>query len=519
MDIGNTISNQPPYRNCPQTSLPMKSISAAVALLLSSGTYAAEWTIVPSVGASETYTDNVNLAPKPFAKSDYVTEVTPSVSVVKNGRHLKVDATYAMQEIAYAEKNAAARFTQQLHADAKAELIEDLFFLNSTASVSQQNISAFGAQPTNNIYATGNRTSVRTYSISPYLSHTFDAFATSELRYAFDSVAANAGGLSSSRSDTVSSHVNSGPAFRILGWGLQYSDQKIHYPAAKSVELGTISGNLSYLIAPELKLTATAGYDRNDYATLGGSTKGYSWSTGFDWTVSQRTSLVATVGHRYYGDTFSLAATTRSRTTIWDLSYKEAVTTTQSQFGLPATIDTSSYLNQLLSGTISDPTQRQQAVNNIIQNAGLPSSLASSTNYFTNSVFLQKQLQASVALISPKTTLVLSLFDVHREPLSAPQNTGISFGNDKTNQLGGSALLSRRLSAHTSANVSLLATRVESVSSGRVDHNQTLRLGLTKQFSPRLKGTVEIRRNQGESSQAGVGYRENAIATFLNVQL
>ena len=517
--MANTISNRPLRRTCFHHAFPLKTISTAVALVLSSSTFAAEWSIIPGLGVSETYTDNVNLAPKPFAKSDYVTEISPSIVIVKTGRNLKVNVEESIQEIVYSDSSTASRFANQLHATVKAELINELFFIDSAASESQQNISAFGAQPTNNIYATNNRTNVRTFNFSPYLAHTFDTFAAAELRYAFDSVSASTGALATSHSDTTSFHVNSGPAFRLVGWGWQYSDHITHYPSASSVRLESTAGNLSYLVLPALKLTATFGYDRNDYPTLKKISNGYSWTTGFAWTVDQRTSLVASAGRRYYGDTFSLAATTRSRSAIWDVSYSDSVTTTQSQFGLPATINTSDYLNSLLSGTLSDPVQRQQAVNNIIQNAGLPSSLASSTNYFTNTVFLQKQLQASVAVISPKTTLVVSLFDVQREPLSAPQNTGISLSNDKTNQLGGSVVLGRRLTSQINANITLLASRVESLTSGRVDHTQTLRLDLVKQFSAKLKGTLELSRNQGDSNQAGIGYRANAIAGFFNVQL
>ncbi|MDY7544690.1 TIGR03016 family PEP-CTERM system-associated outer membrane protein [Glaciimonas sp. Gout2] len=494
-------------------------MSTAVALVLSSVTFAAEWSIIPSLGVNETYTDNVNLAPKSFAKSDYITEISPSIVLVKTGRYLRVNVEDIVQEVIYSDKSTGSKFTNQLHATVKAELIDELFFVDSAASESQQNISAFGAQPTNNIYATNNRTNVRTFNFSPYLAHTFDTFAAAELRYAVDSVAASSGALASSHSDTTSFHVNSGPAFRLLGWGWQYSDRITHYPTLSSVKLASTSGNLSYLLLPVLKLTATVGYDRDDYPSIGKLTNGFSWTTGFALAVNQRTSLVATVGRRYYGDTFSLAATTRSRTAIWDISYNDTVTTTQSQFGLPAAIDTSAYLNRLLSGTLADPVQRQQAVNNIIQNAGLPGSLNNSTNYFTNAVFLQKQLQASVAIISPKTTLVVSLFDVQREPLSTAQNNGISLSNDKTNQVGGSVVLGRRLTSQINANISLLASRVESLTSGRVDHTQTLRLDIVKQFSAKLKGTVELSRSQGESNQAGIGYRANTIAGFFNVQL
>jgi uncharacterized protein (PEP-CTERM system associated) len=461
----------------------------------------------------------VNLAPKALAKSDFITEITPSISVVGKGRNLSLRADYAAQEIFYAKKNAPSALMNQLHLDANARLIDDLFFFDSMAAITQQSISAFGPQANSNIYTSGNQTTVRTYRVSPYLSHAFDTFANAELRYAYDAVAANAGGLSSNNSDTISAKVDSGKAFRKLGWGMKYNDQVIHYPSTTDVELQTLSSNFSYLIAPALKLTATAGYDHNDYAALGGVTKGYSWTTGFDWTVSQRTRVVAAAGHRYYGDTKSLSAVTRSRIANWMLSYDETVTTTQSQFALPTTINTANYLDQLLAGTISDPALRAQAINQIIQSSGLPDSLNSSVNYFTNNIFLQKQLQASVVFNTPRTTLLMTLFDTQREPLSVSTGIGALVGNDKTNQFGGSAVFSRRLSARTSANLTLVASKVESLTTGRVDRNQTLKVGLSRQLSRKLRGNVEIRRNQGQSSLAGAGYNENAIATYLNFQL
>lgn len=517
-----TTRDRPQRRNCSLISFPLKSIATATALVMSSGTFAAEWTVVPGVEASETYTDNVNLAPKSLAETDYVSEITPSVAIMKNGEYLKVNANYSMQEIDYAEKSAPATFTNQLIAALNAKFIENLLFLDSTASISQQNISALGPQPANNIFVTDNRTNVRTYAISPYLSHTFDTFAVSELRYSYSSASADTGGLSTTHSDMASFNVNSGPAFRILGWGMQYVDQIIHYPGADNVDLRTMSGNLSYLVAPDLHLTATAGYDHNDYSTLGGLLKGYFWTTGFDWTVSDHTSLAATVGHRYYGNTDSLNAVARSRTTLWNLGYNESVTTTQSQFGLPASNDISSYLNQLFSGTISDPTQRALQVNNFIQQNGLPNSLSNSVNYFSNSVFLQKQLQGSVIITGQRTTLILGIFDTLQIPLSTQEDVNILFGNDKTRQVGASAVLSRRLSAQTSATVTLLATRAGiTVPNGAVvaQNNQTLKFGLTRELTSKLHGSVEIRRDREESSQPGVEYTENAIVASLNLQL
>ena len=509
-----------PYPQAHRAITKPRLLTMAAAVLLATSAHAAEWTLTPSLNVSETYTDNVNLQPTALAKSDWITQVTPGLSVSAKGPNLTLRGTYSLQETYYGNHNAGSSLTNLLNADAKAKFIDNLLYLDSAASITQQNISAFGAQALDNTNKTNNRTTVRTTRVSPYLSRTFGSDATAELRYARDSVTASSGGLSNSHTDTVSFKADSGQAFQTTGWGLQYTDQNTSYTSQSNVRLQNVTTRLSYRLAPRLRLTGSVGYDNNTYSAISNSSSGYSWTTGFDWIVSERTSLTAAIGHKYYGNTFSLAANTRSRIANWTLGYEESVSTTPSQFSLPTSISTATFLNQLLSPSIPDATARAQAVDKLIRDSGLPSTLSSAVNSFSNAVFLQKQLQASVLLNSPKTTLLISLFDIQREPLST---TGLGSlvgnANDKTEQIGGSAVLSRRLSAVTSANATLVATKVKSLTSGRVDNTQSLRLSVSEQLSQKMRGTVEVRHNQGQSNQADVSYRENAVGAYLNLQL
>lgn len=506
------------HTTTPLSRLPRRAVAMAAGMLLAQAASAAEWTLIPSVNVSQTYTDNVNLQPQ--AKSDFVTQVTPSLTLISKGPNLNVNANYGLQETYYANHNAGSSLTNLLNATANARFVENLLYLDSAASITEQNISAFGAQPLDNTNGTGNRTTVRTTRISPYLARTFGADAKGELRYSRDTVSASSGGLSNSNTDTVSMKLDSGPAYHLIGWGVQYSDATTHYTGQNNVELQNVLGRLSYLLAPRFRLIGTLGYDRNDYSLTANPTSGYSWSGGFEWKVSQRTSLSAAVGHKYYGSTFSLSAATRSRVANWLLSYSEDVTTTPAQFSLPTTVSTTTFLDQLLSASITDATARAAAVQQLIQQGNLPSTLTSAVNSFTNTVFLQKQLQGSVLLSSPRTTLLISVFDIEREPLSNNSlGTLVGTANDHTEQIGASAVLSRRLNERVRANASVVATRVKSLTSGRVDNTQSLRLGVSRQLSPNVLGTIELRRNQGQSTQSDVSYRENAVSAYLNMKL
>lgn len=176
--------------NKPLASVLFPAICSAVAAisLLPSHSFAAEWKIEPSLSLKETYSDNIKLAPPGNEKSDFVTQINPGISLTGTGPRLKVNARYGMQNLIYAEESSRNATRHLLNADANAELADDLLFLDAKASISQQNISSFGSQTTDNVNITDNLSEVRTYSFSPYLINRFGSMASSELRYTHDSV-------------------------------------------------------------------------------------------------------------------------------------------------------------------------------------------------------------------------------------------------------------------------------------------------------------------------------------------
>ncbi|WP_158590475.1 TIGR03016 family PEP-CTERM system-associated outer membrane protein [Noviherbaspirillum cavernae] len=495
--------------------------AAVVALALCPPTMAAEWKFTPALDIAETYTDNLRLSPSGSATSDFVTQISPGIAIAGTGRGLHVKADYVMQNLAYARERSGISTNHMLNARANAELVEELFFLDGKAAISQQNVSPFGPQTNSNLNLTDNRADVRTWNVSPHLRHRFGQTATAQLRYTRDAVDTSTGSLLDTESDRVLFNLNSGPAFKSLGWGVQYSNQKTHYSDAATLEMEEIALNLRYLISPRFSLTTSVGHEDNNYLSIGEQPSGYFWSAGFVWTPSERTSITASAGRRFYGASYSLAASHRTRNTVWSVGYHEDITTTQSQFAVPMTIDTAGFLNQLWKSSIPDSETRAQVVDAFIRSTGLPASLAQAVNTFTNRVFLQKTAQASVALNSAKNTLVLSLFNTRRDGQStqAIDNALLGAANalleDNTRQFGANAVWNWRLSSRTSLNFGAGYTRAHSISTGRRDNDKSFRLALVRQFQPRLKGVIEYRRLRHASSESNSDFRENAITASL----
>ena len=162
---------------------------------------------------------------------------------------------------------------------------------------SQAQISAFGPV-NNNAYSDTNRTEVRSYRVSPFIVHQFGGFATTQLRYTHDLVDSDLGGFGRSTSDVIDLSLDSGPTFKTLGWGLQLNRENLEDGIApKSINSSALA-SLRYSLSRQFSLTATGGYDRFDYEGMGEGTKGASWSLGFGYEPSARTSVRMSAGRR-----------------------------------------------------------------------------------------------------------------------------------------------------------------------------------------------------------------------------
>ncbi|MDL2353705.1 MAG: TIGR03016 family PEP-CTERM system-associated outer membrane protein [Pseudomonadota bacterium] len=517
-------------RRAPATAgaaLPLAAPVAMLALLMAPSCRA-DWKVVPSVELRETYTDNVRLETAALAHSEFITDLAPSLLIVNEGPRLKLNAAFTSHLYRYSDNQVAGnnRSQRQLDAHAKAKLVEDLLLFDGSASIAQRAISAFGPQLANNPYSNTNRADVSSYRLSPYLVHRFGNAANAELRYARDSVKSGNIGFGDSVGDTVSMNIASGAAYRTLGWGLQASEQHLDSTRGGKSTAENASTNLRWRLAESFSLTGAGGYDKYDYQSTGGKTAGASYSLGFTWTPSLRTSLQASAGQRYYGASYALNASHRSRSTVWSLNYNDAVTTAREQFLLPATVDTAALLDRLFSANIADPVARRQAVDAYLRTTGLPASLADNVNYFSNRFLLQRQLQAAAAFNTAKTTTVLSLNATRRTALSVQESDSALAGinpaslNDNTRQAVAALSLNYRLSPRSGVNLVASSTRSESLATGVKSTARLVSAALTRQLQPKLKAAVELHRAEGDTlTLGGRTYRENALSASLSLAL
>ena len=505
-------------------------IAAAVAALLVTPASRADWRFVPSLGVTQTFSDNAALLPDDAAHSQWITEVAPGFSYVLDSRRLKATANGSVRQYAYSGSSDALTPRNDRLATYAASLqgvvAEDLLYVDATAGSSQQSTSAFGPQFANP-YSALNRTEVKTWSISPYLVHKFGNQVTTLLRLTRDSVKTDESNLfGDSLADSVLFNVNNYTSVHKLVGGLSYLRQNQSNALAGDSSTENLNGNLRYRLDSSFALTAMTGYDRYDYNSLGGRTEGRSWSTGFAWTPSQRTSIEASFGRHFYGKTGSLAASVRSRRSVWSVNYDDSITNSRQQFTLPSAIDTARLLDSLFSASIPDPVLRQQAVQAYLLQTGLPPSLADNVNYLSNRYMRQKLLQASSAFKWARSSLVLSASASERTALSSQESDSALLGgtlaslNDNVRQHGASALFTYNLSARSNLFANANYATSKSLSTGLEDSQRLLRVGINRRLGRHVQATLDLnRRSGGFDGVTPRNYTEHAIAATLSMTL
>ncbi|MCB1947810.1 TIGR03016 family PEP-CTERM system-associated outer membrane protein [Nitrosomonas sp.] len=472
----------------------------------------------PTLTVSETYTDNVRLGGGLIpgggggigfggagsSGGDFITQINPGILFTGNGRRYDVNAQYVMNNLIFAQNTELTQIRHMLNANATTEVLKDLFFVDGDARILQQNVSLLAPQTANNVFATGNRANLEIYSVSPYLRHRFQNFASAEARYTRGYVKSGFSGFINSQRDSYQFILNSGSAFRKLAWGFNYDNNRIHLDGSNTtIGLERYIGNLRYNFTPRFGLTATGGYERNSIISIRGKPSSPTWTAGFVWAPNKRTDLQFSAGQRFFGDTYSATANYRTRLSTWQVLYIEDITTFNQQAGQFGALGGA--LNVLGGGV--------DAQNLLL---GL-------NNFLTNRVFLQRRFNASVTLNGSRNDLTLNVFQLKRKPYTAEELDeellGLPIFFNNTKQLGGNVSWRYRLTSRTNFNTNFSFIRFDFLSANSTNDNLFITANVTKEFFPDLIGMLQYQRidrlSDIQSGSQDIDLSANAVSVSL----
>ncbi len=463
-------------------------------LALAMNAQAANWDIVPRLLVNETYSDNVSLRSDNI-NADYITQVTPGLSIRGQGGRIELNLDYNLQKLMYARDNDFDSMNHQLQATGSAELYEQVLFLDVSSQISQQLISTTGVISDNNLNATGNRSDVMSYKISPYIRHHFGGYADALGRFERSQVFndAQTTSASGSTSEQWTLNLNSGRYFRRMPWSLNTSTRKVsNETGAGDSEFRNIEARVSYVFNRKYRLTSVIGNDDNSFATSRGQNSGSRFEIGGAWTPSPRTSVEMRIGKQYFGRTFFMDASHKHRRFLFKAHYDERTETLND-------VQTSQVLIPLVDSA-GNPVFDPNASSNIV--------LPTDTPGLLNDVLVNKRLDINIDYSKGRNRAGLGVYTSSREYQAS---------NRDESTTGFRVSFSRQLSEYVTASVNGDWTSSDFQNGARSDSRYGLGANISRRFGRHMNGTLDYRYRQSDSDASRNNYTENRLSASLNL--
>jgi uncharacterized protein (PEP-CTERM system associated) len=471
--------------------------------------------IVPRVTITETLTDNANLSSN-SKQAELVSEASPGIRISSDFGRIKGYLDYSLN--ARLSSQGVSNFALQnaLTTFGSLEAVDNFAFFDFSASIAQQTVSSFGAISPGNNPNNGNQTESSNYRLSPHVRGNFGGIAEYQARYSL-SVNRNRSAAASdvTAQDLQLSLSGRAPASR-LGWSIQGGRQSSNYSLGRAVESDSITGSLNYVLNPQLRLSASAGQEGNNYNTLTKETF-FTSGQGIQWTPSPNASFSASRQTRSFGQSHNINLSYRTARTAWTFSDSQDVTNTPSQSGLGsrgAIFDL--YFAQFAS-IEPDPVKRAVLVSSFLQAFGINPNTVVVSNFLTSALALQRRQDISFSLLGLRDTITFTATKTDTSRLDSLSTAVDDLSNGGgVRQIGLSVSYAHRLTPETSMNLTGLNQHSTDSKGLQESRLNSISLGINTRLGLKSSAAVNARRVISDSGTAP--YNETAISGTVNVQ-
>ncbi len=495
----------------------------AACAVLAAGAQAASWTFTPSVNARETYTTNVSPGTTgQGSNGSFVTNVGGALAFRGQGARFSLNGTIAANAVYYTGNTRYNTIYPTANVRGNLEAIEDFFFIDAFASVSQTFISPFGPQPGDLAVATVNRSTSQVYGVSPYVQGRIGGTNVSYLVrndniWSFPYTSGNPANVN------LGNFYNSRWTARLsapatpLGWTAEYIRNELDYQdQTRNYMLEQARLIVPYQVNPQFQVSARGGYEHNKFPLTDYS--GAIYGGGLEWRPTERTLFGGYWEHRFFGSSYQATFShRRPLSAISVTAYRGINTYPSNAFTIPAGVSVAQSVDAAFTTRIPDPVERAQAVQQFLLATGLPPVLTSPLNFYTQRILLQQGANATLSLIGARNAVAWTVFNVKSESITAggtPLPPALQFGTDNT-QTGTGLTFSHRLTQATSVNATANWWRTESnLQSSVRSTNQGATLTLNTSFSPKTSGSTGLYYYVFDPS---IGARSNSLNIFAAV--
>lgn len=499
-------------------------------LLLSPALHAEEeelaqgWQMTPRLTLSETFTDNIEL--EPDGDADLVTEISPGVNLSKQGGRSRVEFDYELQGLLFADTSSSNDINHKLFGAGQFELKPDWFYLDTLATYTQRNTNQSGRLSLDTVTGAGDLDDVGTLRISPYLVHDFGGQVEVLARYTRDEIRYESGGASDSSADGADINLASGRFWRVVTWSLNHNRNRISRSSAPNASFESTQADVAYRLTDSFRLLARAGNEDNEFPSSRQVENGSYVAGGALWRPSRYIGMEALYGDEYKTATLRLNPTRRTDVEItyydrdvgtllgaaWDArirhrgpalilsaTYNEDTTTVQQ---LEFEEDVPGFLN-LNTGEFSRSIELSEWLTGDYA-AGrfdIPS--------LTDEIIERKRASGTASYDTGRSTFTGRIFNERRLFLTSQTTERVNGGDAAWRWAwdGTTDFILRGGLVNTLRN-----------SGAQDDRLWFAQWSVEHDFTPRTRGSLELRRTEQESDRAANEYEENRITARMRME-
>jgi len=476
--------------------------------------------IVPTISSQITWTDNVDFESSANRDSALVLELVPGVDVNYRGPRSELRGTVRAPIVVQGGGDKqGTRIYPQVSLFGRIEPVENFFFIDGNASVTQQYFSPFGARSTSLANDIDNRHTSQSYRLSPTIHGEFGPLIRYQVR---DDNIWTVSNNAPRDSDVTNSYNNYFSAWvdRVAtpyGWRVEYFRNKIDFRQNASELNQVVRSYGTWRPDPQVEVGLIAGYEELKLQLDRQTQDSVIYGALVRWRPTPRTVLDANWQHRVGGPSYRVVFENRTPLTVWNAEWSRSLSNyPQELLEFPTSASVPGLLDQLFLPRIPDPAERELAVARFMQEQGLPSVLSEPFTLFGNQFRIVERVRASIGLLGVRNTIFFNVYHVKTSRVTGVEAPIDLPGGEATTQRGAGATWTHRLTGVTSLVVSADVVRAESDDfADRQTDQGFLRANVTTRLTPQTSAFAGIR-FQKLRSDVRPDARETAVFTGVS---